>query len=98
MLQEDNSDTSKQYLARISVQLESFKLSSGFVNATRTPPPPATLFQPSDAAVWINSLWFLSLMFTLSAAFFGIRVRQWLREYMRWNDALANPRENVLVR
>jgi hypothetical protein len=35
---------------------------------------------------------------TLTAAFFGILVKQWLREYLRWNSPLDTPRENILVR
>lgn len=97
MLQEDNEQTNKHLLARISTQLESFSLTPGFANATRLGALPPS-FTPSRAALWINALWFLSLIFSLSAAFFGIRVRQWLREYMQWCAALAHPRENVHLR
>lgn len=97
MLQEDSEEANKHLLTRISTQLESFSLTPSFANATllgSLPPP----FAPSRAALCINVLWFLSLIFSLSAAFFGIRVRQWLREYMQWCAALAHPRENVHLR
>ncbi|KAI0747374.1 hypothetical protein C8Q74DRAFT_1182052, partial [Fomes fomentarius] len=32
-------------------------------------------------AVWLNALWFSSLIFSLSAASVGIMVKQWLNEY-----------------
>lgn len=98
MLQVDDSEMNNKLLTRISTQLEAFPSSFNLANSTSVPPLPSDVFTASRAAVWINSLWFLSLIFSLSAAFFGIRVRQWLREYMQWNAALAHPRENVYVR
>ena len=50
------------------------------------------------SSVWINSLWFLSLVFSLAAAFLGILVKQWLRQYMKWSTSLGEPKETVLVR
>lgn len=96
MLQEDNSETTKLLLARISAQMENWAR-SGNPDPTTIPPLSAP-FQPTGVAVWVNALWFLSLISSLGAGFLGIRVRQWLREYMQWNAALAHPRENVLVR
>ncbi|GJE95655.1 hypothetical protein PsYK624_118410 [Phanerochaete sordida] len=55
-------------------------------------------FQVSTAAQWINCLFFVSLVLSLAAAMIGILVQQWIREYMQWNSALAQPRENILVR
>lgn len=83
----------------MSAQLESFTNSAGFVNST-TPAFQSTTsrFMPSPAARWINTLWFLSLVFSLAAALFGILAKQWLREYMKWNDSLGTPRDNILVR
>ena len=65
--------------------------------------PPSTesqipAFTPSPTARWINVLFFLSLVFSLAAALFGILAKQWLREFMQWNSPLVTPRENVLVR
>lgn len=86
-------------LRRISTQLESFTLSPGFANSSSSVPPLPPLDFVADAPTrWINILWFLSLIFSLSAALFGILVKQWIREYMQWNSALALPRDNVLVR
>lgn len=55
-------------------------------------------FSPSTSARWINSLFFISLIFSLAAALFGIIAKQWIREYLRWNAPLASPRDNVYVR
>ena len=98
MLQEDDSQASVQLLLRISAQLESYHIQTPFVNSTLGPSPPSSAFEPTNAARWVNSLWFLSLLFSLAAAVIGILAKQWIREYQKWNEATASPRENVLVR
>ena len=50
------------------------------------------------SARWINSLFFVSLVLSLSAAFFGILAKQWLREYMHWHSSMDPARQNVLIR
>ncbi|KAI0758705.1 hypothetical protein C8Q74DRAFT_1160096, partial [Fomes fomentarius] len=70
-------------LQQISVQLSSFSVNPPFVNSTQPsvsqvlPPAPP----PPRWAVWLNALWFSSLIFSLSAASVGIMVKQWLNEY-----------------
>lgn len=78
LLQEDPADRSAELLERISLQLASFTLAPGFVNATQalTPLP---VFQPDPVNSAINALWFLSLTLSLLAAFFAIAAQQWLR-------------------
>ncbi|EKM51715.1 uncharacterized protein PHACADRAFT_57377, partial [Phanerochaete carnosa HHB-10118-sp] len=97
MLQEDTGQTTNQLLITISSQL------AEGLPANPMPSPTAsdsssTSFVPSTAARWINILFFLSLVFSLAAALFGILAKQWLREYMKWNSTLGIPRENVLIR
>ena len=55
-------------------------------------------FSPTASARWINGLFFYSLVLSLAAALFGILAKQWIREYLKWNTAIGDPRENVLVR
>jgi hypothetical protein len=43
--------------------------------------PPA--FSPPKSAVWVISLWFLSLVVTLSCALLAILVQQWVRRYIK---------------
>ncbi|KAJ3554692.1 hypothetical protein NM688_g2977 [Phlebia brevispora] len=96
-LQPDNSQVSIDLLMGISTQLSSFTVSGGYVNSTASSASPAP-FQAASSAVAINSLWFLSLVFSFAAALYGILVKQWIREYLQWNYVLAPARENVLVR
>jgi len=39
-------------------------------------------FKPSSSAVWVNSLWFLSLFIALICALMATMVQQWSRRYM----------------
>ncbi|RDX48802.1 hypothetical protein OH76DRAFT_1404351 [Lentinus brumalis] len=71
-------------LQQISSQLSSYSVSSSSVNATY----PAFNLQPSSPSpppeqwvVWLNAVWFASLIFSLSAASVGIMVKQWLNQY-----------------
>ena len=83
LLQPDNTDTVVLALAQISTQLHGFSVSPGFVNSTQ----PA-VFSPQDAsftapgyAIWVNGLWFSSLICTLSASSIAVLVKQWLHQY-----------------
>ena len=70
-------------LERISAQLGSFAVTPPSINSTQ----PAFIYHdstPSSApryAIWLNTLWFSSLIFSLSSASIGIMVKQWLNEY-----------------
>ncbi len=95
-LQPDNSQLAVDLLTRISSQLEASPLS---MNYTASPTVSlSNTFRVSASMRWINALWFLSLIFSLASALFGIFVKQWIREYLQWNQPAAPPRENVLVR
>ncbi|RPD77329.1 hypothetical protein L226DRAFT_544728 [Lentinus tigrinus ALCF2SS1-7] len=85
-------------LERISAQLSSSSINPPSVNSTApafvnhdpTPPPPPRY------AVWLNALWFSSLIFSLSASSIAIMVKQWLNEY---NAGLTGtPREIARLR
>ena len=100
MLQADNSDMTNQLLA-IGLQNQ-FRFTSftapDNINMTLAALASTPSFSPSTAIRVINILFFLSLVFSLASALFGIMGKQWLREYTRWNSPLAAPRENILVR
>ncbi|KAH9073412.1 hypothetical protein EDB83DRAFT_2206628, partial [Lactarius deliciosus] len=44
---------------------------------------PSQSFSPPKSAVWVNSLWSLSLVISLSSALLAILVQQWVRRYTR---------------
>lgn len=97
LLQADNGQDAVDLLARISIQMTALHVSSSSSNSAFIPQASQS-FSASTSAIWINCLWFLSLILSLAAAFFGILAKQWLREYMKWNTSLGDPKENVLVR
>ncbi|KIP01116.1 hypothetical protein PHLGIDRAFT_56054, partial [Phlebiopsis gigantea 11061_1 CR5-6] len=81
-LQPDSASSTNQLLSQISVQLSSFTISPGFVNATSSIPstsPVPARFRPESTDINVNLLWFLSLTLSLVAAFFTIAAQQWLR-------------------
>lgn len=98
-LQQDNSQTTVQLLAQISLQLANpatpvvLAINPTPTLAVTTPP-----FEVSASSIWINCLWVLSLLFSLTAALLGIIIKQWLREYLLWDSVLFPSREAVLLR
>ncbi|KAK7051407.1 hypothetical protein VNI00_004907 [Paramarasmius palmivorus] len=71
-LSEDPKDTAVILLTQISHQLNGTHFASD-----RTP------FSPEASSIRINCFWFLSLIFSLTSALFGLLCKQWLREYQR---------------
>ena len=98
LLQASDSSTTNQLLAYGFSSQRSYNPISTVLNDTMNSLLSSGPFVPPTSARWINCLFFISLVFSLAAALFGIMGKQWLREYMQWNSPLALPRENVLVR
>ncbi|KAH9957509.1 hypothetical protein BC827DRAFT_653261 [Russula dissimulans] len=83
-----------EILSRISQQISTI---APQVSIPSTPPPPfPTTFSPSASDVRVNAFWFMSLVFSLSAALVAILVQQWVRDYMhvfqRYSDPLKSAR------
>lgn len=53
---------------------------------------------PLTPSVWINSLWFLSLVLSLTSALFGMIAKQWIREYMQWSTTAWLPQDFIALR
>lgn len=53
-------------------------------------------FAPASSDIWINGLWFLSLVLSLLIVFLGVLAKQWLHQY----DAVTSgpPRTRALIR
>ena len=72
-------------------------------NTTRasTPPPIAkpTPFSPPRSAIWVNSLWFLSLVISLTCALLATSSHQWARRYIRVTQpARCSPEKRARMR
>lgn len=91
-LQQDPGDASNILLARISLQLSAFTPGSKFFNSSS---PPLTFaevessFFPVSYAVFVDTLWVLSLTLSLLSALFAIAVQQWLRQLRLPTDISA---------
>ncbi|KAK1235788.1 hypothetical protein PQX77_000977 [Marasmius sp. AFHP31] len=74
-LLEDPQDVSASVLYHISQQLS---------NPNMLPVAPTdSPFHPTTSVIRINSLWFLSLIMSLTSGLFGLMCKQWLREHRR---------------
>lgn len=85
LLQPTTPDPTLLALQQISLQLSSFSTGPPpvFVNSTH-PALQQSSTSPSSipgAAIWLNTLWFSSLILSVSSASVGIMIKQWLNEY-----------------
>ncbi len=84
LLQPDPTDLTLAALNQISSQLNSFTVASSFINATEQATQreglAAAPFHAPPYAVWLNLLWFSSLVFSLASATVALFVKQWLYE------------------
>jgi hypothetical protein len=72
-------------------------------NATRTsilsPVAKPPLFSPPRFAIWVNSLWFLSLVISLTCALLASSTQQWARRYVRVTQpAGCSPEKRARIR
>ncbi len=77
-LQQDPNVTTQSLLAQISQQLST-------TNGTSPAASPSTQssFSPSAPVVFVNSVWFLSLVLSLTCALMATLLQQWARRYLQ---------------
>jgi hypothetical protein len=78
-IQQNPQDTSNFYLAKI-YQVIADPNSSNISSSPPAFPPP---FSPPNSAVWVNALWFLSLVISLTCALLATLLQQWARRYLK---------------
>ena len=96
LLQPD-TDSTVTVLKQISSQLNSFTVTPPFVNVTRMDQPISVgnvPFRASSPAIWLNALWFSSLVFSLGSALLALFVKQWIYEAI----VGGNSRESARLR
>jgi len=81
-LQQNSQDTSAFYLAHM------YQITAAGSSTGSTLPPPPDLsdpsnFTPSSSAIWVNVLWFMSLIISLTCALLATMLQQWARRYHR---------------
>ncbi|KAI3608468.1 hypothetical protein WG66_000917 [Moniliophthora roreri] len=86
-LSEDPADTTVTVLTQIAIQL----------NTSQPMPLVRPDFEPNASSIRINCFWFLSLVFSLTSALFGLLCKQWLREQQR-DPPTKTPAEALALR
>jgi len=91
-LKPSSQDISAFYLANIYQIL----------NGSQIVIPPSlsdpSTFSPPTSAVWVNSLWFLSLLISLTCALLATLLQQWARRYMRVTQKRYSPHKRARIR
>ncbi|KAI0770355.1 hypothetical protein C8Q74DRAFT_894461 [Fomes fomentarius] len=85
LLQPDKGDIAIAALALISAQLNDLSVGQMSANSTIISfvPPSGSAFMAPRYAIWLNALWFSSLVCTLSASSIAVMVKQWLHQYTK---------------
>jgi hypothetical protein len=58
-------------------------------------PPP---FSPPNHAVWVNALWFLSLVISITCALLATLLQQWARRYLKVTQPRYSPHKRARIR
>ncbi|KAF8494092.1 hypothetical protein F5888DRAFT_1617316, partial [Russula emetica] len=96
-IQRNPQDTSSFYLARI------YQQSLTQPNGSQPPIPssltdPIEPFVPPTSGVWVNGLWFSSLVISLSCALLATLLQQWARRYERVAYPPHSPQKRARIR
>ena len=94
-LQPNSQDASAFYLAQV-VQLLSENGSQVVISPSLA--NPVTSFTPPTSAVWVNLLWFLSLVISLTCALLATLLQQWTRRYLRLTKPRFSPHKRARIR
>ncbi|KAN0140519.1 hypothetical protein V8E53_001728 [Lactarius tabidus] len=93
-IQENPQDTSNFYLANIYQTLADPNSS----NISSLPPASPPPFSPPNSAVWVNALWFLSLVISLTCALLATLLQQWARRYLKITQSRYSPHKRARIR
>lgn len=91
-LSPDSGDTTTDRLTQISQQL------AGFKNNAYPPSQDPASFSPATAILFVNALWFLSLVIAIVSAFYVMLVQQWIRRYTQTWEELGGDRDHTRSR
>ncbi|KAH9965663.1 hypothetical protein BGW80DRAFT_1178648, partial [Lactifluus volemus] len=80
-LKPNSQDTTAFYLANIYQLLADQNISISRTSILATPVQPP-VFSPPNSSVLVNSLWFLSLVISLTSALLATMLQQWARRYL----------------
>ncbi|KAF8257558.1 hypothetical protein EI94DRAFT_1278403, partial [Lactarius quietus] len=90
-IQENPQDTSNFYLSNIYRTMADPNISSSL---PASPPP----FSPPNYAIWVNALWFLSLVISITCALLATLLQQWARKYLKVTQPRYSPHRRARIR
>jgi hypothetical protein len=90
-LSPDSGDQTVALLGQISQQLANFP-NGNYSNAPIQPPP------PSASMIWVNAMWLISLLLSLTSAFIATLLQQWARRYVETAKVPSEPNHRARVR
>ncbi|KAN0140387.1 hypothetical protein V8E53_001596 [Lactarius tabidus] len=93
-LQQNPQDTSNFYLANI-YQATTNPNPPNISSSLPSSPPP---FTPPNHAVWVNALWFMSLVISLTCALLATFLQQWARRYLKVTHSRYSPHKRARIR
>jgi hypothetical protein len=94
-LRPSSQDTSAFYLQNIYQLLSDPNRSNLTILSTPSIPP---AFSPPNYAVWVNSLWFLSLAISLTCGLQATLLQQWARRYIKITQTPDTPHMQARLR
>src|ERR1700761_8200686 len=95
-LRPNSQDTSAFYLGNIYQVLADPNVTPASIPSPVAKPPP---FSPPRYAIWVNSLWFLSLVIGLTCALMATSLHQWSRRYISVTQpARCSPEKRARMR
>ena len=89
-------DTSAFYLATISQQLA--QSNGNTISIPSSLSNPAVSFTAPTWAVWVNGLWFLSLVISITCAVLATLLQQWARRFLRVAYPRCSPHKRARIR
>ncbi|KAF8261200.1 hypothetical protein EI94DRAFT_822625 [Lactarius quietus] len=96
-LQPSSQDASAFYLANVYQLLSSENGSQYTIPSSISSLDPASFAVPTSA-VWVNSLWFLSLAISITCALLATLLQQWARRYLRLTNPRCSPHKRARIR
>ena len=97
-LKQNPQDTSAFYLQKIyelQVLVDSNAPRSSIPSTPAQPDP----FSPPTYSIWVNSLWFVSLVISLTCAMLATLLQQWARRYLKiTHRSRGSPHEQARIR
>ena len=93
-LQPNPQDTSNFYLANIYQAMTNPNTPNVSCSLPASPPP----FSPPNYAVWVNALWFLCLVISITCALLATLQQQWARRYLKVTQSRYSPHKRARIR